>query len=490
LTGQATDPWIAPGIEAETLHPVTGEDWQQIAEVYDGPSRASRPLRTVLEVVRESGCRTVVVEHRYIDQDFRSEHAAFWAQRFEIPSPFTRRLHFFSCEIRDEDLHRLPEDAGYLGYTVLRPVEAGRVGRTVIAPPPRLANATMTAIEETVSLFGNDLEVRGVPFCEQDAEYLRCAHAAAWVCHYIAVRRGLIGRRSTADLVELTPNVLSSERALPSKGLTLHQLQAVFGALGQPAIHYGFSSLPDVQGVDTPEPPETPDGRELAPGFWDTRCISIICRYLNSGFPVLVAGDCHAWVLVGWKRDDDGAVVFVACDDQIGPYEEIRDPFGHYRAPWHSIMVPLPPKVFLPAETAENHAHMLLRSIWSSNPELRPLASGLASGEVQLRTYLRNVRTVKRDIAEQTSSDEVLRGLRMLPLPHFVWVVEAHRTEACHTASCVASAVLYDSTSSDHAPRYAAIAIPGAVALFPPDPGTGRALPAGDDPWRSLLPAH
>lgn len=490
LNGHATDPWVAPDAEAEVLHPVSDEDWNQIAAAYDGPSHASRPLRAVFDVVREGDCRTVVVEHRYIDLDFRSEHAAFWAQRFEIPSPFTRRLHFFATEIAAEDLHRLSGDPTYLGYAVLRPVEAGRVGRTVLAPPPRLKDATITTIREVVSLFGNDLTVEGVPFCEQDAEYLRCAHAAAWVCHYVAVRRELVGRRSTAEIVALTPNVLSTERALPSKGLSLLQLQAVFGELGQPAIHYGFSALPDVRGVSSPEPSFDDQGRPKPPGLWDTRCISIICRYLNSGFPVLVAGDGHAWVLVGWHRDANGQVIFIACDDQVGPYEEIRDPFTHYRAPWLSIMVPLPPKVFLPAESAENDAHAQLQSIWASSSALRPLADELTSGDIQLRTYLRNVRTLKRDIAEQASSDEVLRGLRMLPLPHFVWVVEAHKQSACRASPCVVSSVLYDSTSSDHAPRLTTVAVPGAVALFPPSPGTVRALPASREPWRSLLPAH
>jgi hypothetical protein len=273
--------------------------------------------------------------------------------------------------------------------------------------------------------------------------------------------------------------------------MRLNQLQAVFGALGQPALLYGFSSLPDVNGVvpATPRVHET-TGRVEPPGLWDTRCISIICRYLNSDFPVLVAGQAHALVLVGWKRRSDGEVTFIACDDQVGPYEEIESPFAHYRAPWHSIMVPLPPKVFLTGETAENDAFRTLRGVWTANQGTRPLADALQRSTIQLRTRLKNVRTLKREIAQQTPSDEVVRAVRLARLPHFVWVVEAHLRAACGNANCVLATVLYDATSSDYDPRQCVIAVPGAVAIFHPDGAAPEILQGSRDPWRSMLPSH
>jgi hypothetical protein len=488
LSTHSVLPWVDPTAHGDVLHLTSDEDWDELVRLYADPDT---PFANVLAVARESGCKSVVVEHRYIDLDFRSEHAAFWSMRFEVPPPFTRRLHFFTAEIDQAELHNLPDAPGYLGYSILRPVRRGRVGRTVLAPPPRLGHATLSLVEDKVSMFGNDLVVRGVPFCEQDGEYLRCAHAAAWICHYVAVRRELVGRTSTSSLVNLIPSALSEERPLPSKGMRLNQLQAVFGALGQPALLYGFSLLPDVSGV----PPVTPTvdattGKTEPPGLWDTRCISIICRYLNSDFPVLVAGQAHAWVLVGWKRTADGSVTFIACDDQVGPYEEIPSPFSHYRAPWHSIMVPLPPKVFLTGEMAENDAFRSLRGLWRANAPTRPIADALQAGTIQLRTRLKNVRTLKREIADQTSSDDVLRAIRLARLPHFVWAVEAHLRPICHSGNCVVATVLYDATSSDYEPRQCAIAIPGAVAIYPPDGASPEIIRGSYDPWRSMLSAH
>src|ERR1700761_1271602 len=89
--------------------------------------------------------------------------------------------------------------------------------------------------------------------------------------------------------------------------------------------------MPRVPGVPDPEPAFDAAGKPLAAGRWDRRLITVICRYLNSRFPVLIGAGDHAFVLVGWFRRDDGGVSFVACDDQVGPYEVIDDPFDTTR---------------------------------------------------------------------------------------------------------------------------------------------------------------
>lgn len=113
----------------------------------------------------------------------------------------------------------------------------------MLLPPPQLRNATMACVDDEVSHFANTLRVRDAPYSEQDGEFLRCAHAAIWACHYSAFRRGLVGRRLTLDLVDLAPALLSPARPLPSPGMTLEHVQAVFDATGQPALLYGMSGL-------------------------------------------------------------------------------------------------------------------------------------------------------------------------------------------------------------------------------------------------------
>lgn len=485
-------PWVDLDRSCWVRKPRSDSDWDQLAQEYTDDER--RPLHQVFDVVRAGGCRTVVIENRYVDIDYRSEYTAFWSLKFDNQSPFARRFHFFATDLEEEALYELSDEQknAYLGYSIIRPVPHGRVGRTVLAPPPELENATLTLITDQVSFFGNQIEVEGVPFCEQDSEFLRCAHAAAWICHYTAARRGDVGRRSTAEIVELSPTALSPERALPSQGLNHNQLQVVFGELNQPAILYGLSNLPRVVGVEDPVSP-VPDGisEEIPPGWWDTRMISIICRYLNSGFPVLIGARDHAFVLVGWRRDDDDQVQFIACDDRIGPYEVVTSPFEHEMRPWDSIMIPLPPKVYLSAEAAEGRAHEVFRSFAAQAEQLHDIEEGLVDGSIVLRTMLRTGSRYKQEVGELTRSDETLRALRGARLPHWVWVVEAHRPDLCAKGKpCVVAAAVLDSTAFDFKPPLDILAMPGMVIVYPPDEADSVQVNGSATPWGSMLKVH
>lgn len=486
-------PWVVRD-EAFWVHrPASKDDWEALADEYT-EDEERRPLNQVLDVVRTGGCKTVVVENRYVDIDYRSEYSAFWSLKFDNQSPFARRFHFFATELEEEALHVLTEEQedAYLGYSIIRPVPHGRVGRTVLAPPPELEGATLTLIDDQVSFFGNPLTVTGVPFCEQDKEFLRCAHAAAWICHYTAARRGNVGRRSTAEIVELSPTALSPERALPSQGLNHNQLQVVFGALAQPAILYGVSTLPQVIGIEDPVSPDDEDTAiETPAGWWDRRMISIICRYLNSGFPVLIGAGEHAFVLVGWRRDDEDEVQFIACDDGIGPYEVIPSPFEHRLTPWDSIMIPLPPKVYLSAESAESRAHEAFRFLARETEQLGDIEQGLADGSIVLRTMLRTGARYKREVADVTRSKETLQALRHARLPHWVWVVEAHRPDLCAQGKpCVVAAAVLDSTTFDEKPPLDIVAVLGLVTIYPPDDAEEVSVFGSPTPWPSLLKVH
>lgn len=481
-------PWIDPDTHGWVHNPSSDSDWEALLQRFGGLPNS--PLARVLEVARQGRCRSIIEENRYVDVDYRSEYSAFWSERFPSRPAFGRRLHFFRKSLSEGTLDRLPTDPGYLGYTVLKPIEPGRVGRTMLAPPRRLAKATLALATDRVSLFGTTLSVTGAPFCEQDGEYLRCAHAAIWMCHYAASRRGLVGRQATASLVEMSPSTLSHERALPSAGLTLNQIQAIFATTGQPALFYGVNQLPSVEGVDTPIPEETADGQVIHPGFWDTRIFSVLCRYLNAGFPVLVGTLNHAFVVVGWYRDK-GRIRYVLCDDQVGPYEVVQSPFTDRRAPWNSIMVPLPPKVYMSGETAETTTHFLIRAHSARRGAPQPwkdLADGIANGSISLRTFLRANGDYKASVAGQGRPREATRALRLARLPHWVWVTEAQdRGLRAAGEPAVRAEMVFDSTSSDQRAAACAITLPGLTLTVPPDSGKAEAAPSGD-PWKSHLP--
>ena len=341
--------------------------------------------------------------------------------------------------------------------------------------------------------------MHGVPFIEQDGEFLRCAHAAIWVCHYTAVKRGLIARKLTAELVTHVPKMLSPNRTLPSPGLIVPQMQAVFEAAGQPALLYSLDRLPRVLGVDEAPPRPDPDDPEefLPPGRWDIRIFSIVCRYLNSGFPVIVLNADHAIVLVGWFREGN-MIRFLACDDQGAPYEVVDSPFTDPRAPWLALMVPLPPKVMMSGERAENRAHWDLQLV-GSNPkvprswqELKAHLTATPKG-VSLRTFLRDVNSYKEELTRQGRDPDSVRILRLGRLPRYVWVVEAQNRELRERGEpCVIAEILYDPHSSEHPhrdPRTVATSLPGLTVVNSPDDGAEVYTAYPEKPWQSHLHA-
>jgi hypothetical protein len=472
--------------------PADGSEWAEFVRHHGGSH--SEPLAQVVRVARANGCRSVVVESRYVDADYRSEYTRFWAQRFVGTPPFARRLHFFSELISEAALHEISRAMGYLGYAVLRPFRFGSLGRVVMAPPAQLGYAVKAKIEDAVSLFGTRLSVEGAPFY-QDGEFLRCAHVAAWVCHFTSSRRTETPRQLIGTFAGLAPRGFTNDRALPSKGLTINQLQAVFEYLGQPALFYGLSQLPRVPGVLDPEPGLDASGEILPPGLWDSRMFSIICRYLNSGFPVLVATNEHAFVLVGWLRDTLGRILFIACDDQKGPYEMTNSPFTDERGPWQALMIPLPAKVYLSGEMAETVAHETFKG-YGSRQDAPSSWSALAKGlegktSVSLRAVLLDSRVYKERVSQQGRQAEVVRLLRLARLPQWIWVVEAHdRAMRDEGKPSVVAEVIFDTTSSDLDPRQDVLILPGAALATPPDGADPDHATFAETPWESLLSGH
>jgi hypothetical protein len=496
--------WVEPGRHAWVFHTEDDEDWHGLIASYggrfmddpDAPHKYNGPFIRILEIVKKHGCQTVVVENRYVDPDWRSEYNAFWAGRFAQTSPFARRLHFFAARVEDEQLHQLPREVldAYLGYVVMRPAVHGPVGRTMVVPPIGHEDHVQTLVTEDVHLFGNALSITATPFMQQDTEFLACAQVSAWMVHYAAVLRGIIPRQLTAQFVALTPTTLSEERALPGHGMNLNQLQAVFHAVGVPALHYGLTKLPAVRGVHEPIQKTKLFDRtpRPEPGLWDDRIQSAVCRYLNSRHVVLAAMKEHAFVVVGYYRDKDDNIRFLGHDDQRGPYIALE-----YTTPWKSVMIPLPEKIYMSGEDAEDGTITVLEV--NNNDEEEPPPPLLAEIEAAVlnrssyatRVYLQSSNEYKRLVAARGLPDQVVRELRLARMSRFVWVGEIQKREETKGAPReVAVEVIFDATSQAKQPKVLATLLPMETHILPPDGGDTFTVPhpEGEKRWRSALP--
>lgn len=449
-------------------------DWERLADRYRGLN--DRPLERCLEVARLGGAKCAVIETRYIDPDYRSEYSGFHSRTFASVPDTAQRIHFFRLALDPANLWHLPPDPGYLGYMIVRPSTLGRVGRSMLKPPPGLESAIRTAVSEEVTFFGQKLNVSGVPFVQQDTQLGRCAHAAAWVCHYSAFRRGDVARRPIADFSLFADPSLGYGRQLPSEGLTVQQLLELLRYFDLPAAFYSVRQLPPGQLVPwappDPKPPKArrPDDPRLHPGRWDHRIIAICCRYLNSGYPVLIGTEDHAFVICGYRRVKRASqpdwIEFFRNDDQGGPYIQIGDVFSDTYTPWEYIIVPLPARLLLPPEPVERVGGLLMQRLASAAskflPEAADLTTAISKGTLALKTYAVRANDFKAGLITRNLDSSLVREYRLARFSRYIWVVEAVDRDLRTAGSpAVIGEAIFDPTSSERDPNVLALHIPG-----------------------------
>lgn len=116
----------------------------------------SRQAKYVSGFLNGLDAKVVFEEQNYFDRDYLSEFAAFYSQSSKGYPNICRRLHFFSDDGIDRDVfeealgdcadskQRMQES--YLGFIILRPIEAAPLGRTALKwfPDPDNVNPRVT----------------------------------------------------------------------------------------------------------------------------------------------------------------------------------------------------------------------------------------------------------------------------------------------------------------------------------------------------------
>ncbi|MCD2186058.1 hypothetical protein [Actinomycetospora soli] len=430
-------PFLAwsPDDAAAAVYDVTVDGtWEQLVDFYAGGA-PSAPLERVVALAREHGVRSLVVEQRHLDADWRSEHAAFHGRLFRRHPSVTHRWHLFAADVDPADVTAL-DPSSYRGYTTLRPLPATPVGPTMITPPPGLDGGVRCEATERVSLFGTALTVRGMPFLSQDAEYLRCAHATLWmVLRHAHLAHG-VPRRLTAEVHDAALGGVIVGRQVPSEGLSVQQMMAGATRLG---LSPGLVHLPGTRSEDDEAGMLTLGG--------------ILCRYVNSQAPPVVISRTHAWVVVGYRRvsPDPGAGVRLwRHDDARGPYLEVPDPFDEVddaHRPWQTALVPLLPQVYVTAERAEAAGEHWFRGYLAQADADEPVTRA----DLTWRTYVTRSDEWLEHLADRGLDASLVRLYRLTLMPEYVWVVEAvDRDARARGEPDVLGEAVLDSTASTH----------------------------------------
>jgi len=425
-----------------------------LLDAYSG----TRPdvLRHVLSQAYALGAQSAVLEYRYLDPDYRNEHSRFYSTTFRRYPSITHRLHFFSKPVPPELMSRDEparfNDLGYLGYTVLRPLPGAPIGRTMLTAPGGGAHVTCLA-EDEINLLGEPLRVRAAPFVSQDAQLSICAHATLWMIGYYHHLKFRSPRLLPGDIIAAVPDDIG--RGTPSMGLTLYQISVAATRLGLPALVYEVY-------------PDPPPGESL---------LRIACRYLNSGLPVIVGGDEHAFVLVGYERHNAGQpderIRFIRHDDEVGPYQLVENYLFDDYAPWEYIVVPLPRKVYMSGEDAEVVGEAHLRQalddfVSEATSELRRRLDA-DPPELSFRSTVMSSNEFKTGLQARQVPDELAAIYRRMQMSRWIWVIELVDRELRKTGPCVLAEAIIDATDQLRHEQVLSWRIPGEVASWDPD---------------------
>jgi hypothetical protein len=398
------------------------EQWHDLESQISDLDR-SRALDSVLALARRHKATRALLEPAYMDADYRNEYVNFYAQTYRAVDDSCRRLHFFKAT----------DGAGdrYLGFCVLRPIRSRPVGRTFMLPPEELTPYVSCLSTETAQPLGQRLNVPAFPFMEQDTQLGVCAHTSVWMIalyHHLEYRTA---RRLISDVVQAANTRVEGWRSTPSEGLSDEQVGAALQQLGLGPLRYA---------VDDP-----PRGESV---------LRVVCRYLNSRIPVILTTREHVTVLIGYGRDLRGRLFFVRCDEGNGPYEPVyadEDPLGE----WDLLMVPVPGRIYMPAEAAERFARPTFRSLLR-RPEHAALRARLpqSSDHYRLRTYALNAGEYKRRLDERGMPLDIAAAHKAVGTSKWIWVVELQDASlAKRTRQCVLGELVIDPTSDEREPN-------------------------------------
>ena len=426
----------------------THQDYDRLVDVLDpefDPKSIVKRLKTQLT----HAAKGVLVEHGYVDKDYRSTFYNFYAKMGRPYRPDCVRLHFFDgtvwydevrTDIACSDL-RLQDH--YFGYIVLRPTIEFTLGRSLLSPDMRLG-ASGRAIQSIhyVNLLGYRLSVWGFPSMAQHVDIAVCAHVACWaILRYYSETYPQHREYLLHDITMLaTP--FDPGGLVPSLGLDVLEAERVFQAAGCfPLLVVRRNSSSDES------------------------FFSQFLAYLESGFPLFVEipSITHAVVIVGysWRKSAVSpqahpshvwtqVETLLTVDDNLLPYASVplqSNPVAPQQPSYaadlfSSFIVALPDKIFYPADAIEVTSRTIMKALESSRgSDQEPLALQryFITTVSKLREHAREYQTVL--------GDSLVRLLMLMETAQFVWVVE-YCSVAQWQSGHVAARAIVDATAS------------------------------------------
>lgn len=427
-----------------------------------------------LELGISKAVKGILIEHKYIDKDYRSAYYNFYSKKGQHYRLDCVRLHFFDETVSfDENTLTLTSSDEYLthhyfGFIVLRPTGSGTIGRSVLSPDVRTgADRFIITADHKVHLLGYKLVVQGFPSMDQHEDISVCAHAACWsILRHNSESYNTYRERLLHD-VTVMAHPFDPGGLVPSQGLALFNAERIF----QQA-----DAFPVIIARELGNPSDYSFYRQLT-------------AYIDSKFPVFAADHTkgHAVALVGydWRTPLNSGVPgiryswdeiksFAAIDDNHLPYLSIPKTGGMFYSIENidSFIVALPEKVFYPADAVDHLA-----------PNLFGMGTSLGwptADKSIIRYFITTGSSLRSAVRKRASeyAPDLFKAIMMLPYAQFVWVVEV-ATEEEWSKNQVAGRAIIDATAglAEFNPLWLIHGSTGALIferkIVNPDPITG-----------------
>ena len=423
----------------------SAEDLKALAEILPSEYDPDAIIERLAEGLGDT-VKAILIEDDYVDKDYRSTFYNFYAKKGRTYKATCMRLHFFNDRV-EFNADRLtlisPSEklsADYFGFMVLRPTGIATVGRSVLAPHIRSgAKGLCIVAKHNVSLLGYNLTIDGMPSMDQHIDIAVCAHAACWsILRHLSVRFSTYKEYLTYDIT-LMASEFNPGGLVPSKGLEVSHAERVFQEAGTfPLL---ISKLNEN----------------------DEAFFRQLQAYVASGFPLFAAmhNRTHAIAVTGYSWINtvtpSGGLLFAwdavefltVIDDNHLPYLPIPatpgappgDPDLYVAHDIDTFIVPLPEKVFYPADAVDLMAAKLFSQTFFPMPP--------QDGTI-IRYFLTTGSQYRNFIRDQSALDPRLVQVVMeQPFAQFVWVVE-YATIDQWNATKVSTVAILDATASKH----------------------------------------
>lgn len=397
--------------------------------------------------------RTVVVENRYVDQNFLDDYAAYYVGCFRAYERFCRRLHFFNIEFDTADFSKLIDGGteslseeilqkSYLGFVVVKPLPTTLIGRTCLKTYGGAGRHYPITKTYAANLFGIPLLIDTIAFQEQDKVTAACATSALWSALHCT---GKTFHHVIPSPHEITSTAKkgSVSRVFPHKeGLTFPEMAHVVRSVGLEPLVIG--------------------------GAKDRVLLSsTLYAYLSAKIPVVLglqvfnkAGrqiDRHAVTVTGFHLADsriggskkrsfrlksDRIDKIYAHDDQVGPFARMEFMRGGQKKPtpfWlttsyggvgthyvvgEHMLIPVDKNIRIPFSTISDAILQFDRVLkdWAQDT---PSAKQLSDFEWDI--FLSSVNDFKTDVFASFEGDSNRRQeILTTNLPKFLWRAKAN----------------------------------------------------------------